>query len=94
MALVEKTGLTLKSGGACEKDGTCNPSVSHINGQSIDTSYLNDTDEQKFINAMHDYGFDTQLRGKEKKEFTHTDDGGKFHNNHLHSGKLNPNYKN
>jgi len=87
-----KTGLTLKSGGACEKDGTCYPSVSHINGQSIDTSYLNDSDEQKFINAMHSYGFETQLRGTKKKKFTHTKDGGKLHNNHLHSGKLNPNY--
>ncbi len=85
--------MNLKSGGACEEDGTCYPSVSHINGQSIDTSYLNDTDEQKFINAMHNFGFDTQLRGSSKKEYTHTSDGGKLHNNHLHSGKLNPNYK-
>ncbi|MFL0086028.1 hypothetical protein V2754_09320, partial [Tenacibaculum maritimum] len=91
-ALAE-TGLTLKSGGACEEDGTCYPSVSHINGQSIDTSYLNDKDEQKFINAMHKFGFTSQLRGSSKKKYTNTTDGGKLHNNHLHSGVLKPNYK-
>ena len=86
-------GYTIKSGGACEKDGTCYPSVSHVNGQSVDTSYLNNTEEQKFINAMHKFGFKEQLRGKSKKAFTHTSNGGKLHNNHLHSGKLKPNYK-
>ena len=91
-ALAE-TGFSLKSAGACEEDGTCYPSVSHINGQSIDTGYLNDVDEQKFINAMHKFGFTSQLRGKKKKIFTHTSDGGKLHNNHLHSGILSPNYK-
>ena len=68
-ALAE-TGLILKSGGACEEDGTCYPSVSHINGQSIDTSYLNDKDEQKFINALWDFGFRTHYVGS-NMNYTH-----------------------
>ncbi|OEK09820.1 hypothetical protein A8C32_09930 [Flavivirga aquatica] len=91
-ALAE-VGYSIKSGGACEEDGTSYPSISHINGQSVDTSYLDDIMEQKFINAMHKFGFLSQLRGSGKKVFSHTSDGGKLHNNHLHSGGLSPNYK-
>jgi len=84
----------IKSGGSCEKDGTSYPSVSHVNGQSVDTNYLgNNTKDQEFIDAMHKFGFKSILRGKSKKAFNHTNDGGKLHNNHLHSGGFKGKYK-
>jgi hypothetical protein len=72
--------------GSCFSEASCFPSVEHVNGKSIDTIYLDDEREQKLINAFNDYGITKQLRGKKKKEFEHTSDGGKLHNSHLHSG--------
>ncbi|MFD0864179.1 hypothetical protein ACFQ1M_18330 [Sungkyunkwania multivorans] len=93
-ALAEVEYENIKSGGSCEEDGTSYPSVSHINGQSIDTNYLgNNTKDQKFIDAMHNFGFKSILRGSSKKAFNHTGNGGKLHNNHLHSGGFEAKYK-
>ncbi|MGY3793354.1 hypothetical protein [Aquimarina sp. 433] len=87
LAEIEYTNI--KSGGSCEKDGTSFPSVKHINGQSIDTNYLGDNiKDQKVIDALHNFGFTEILRGKNKKAFNHASDGGKLHNNHLHSGEF------
>ncbi len=92
-ALTEVGYADIVSGGMCEEDGTCFPSISHNNGQSVDTSYLDDDiREQNFINAMNKFGFDGQLRGYAKKKFDHTT-AKSHHNSHLHSGVLKPKYK-
>lgn len=76
--------------GSCFREASCFPSVEHVNGKSIDTLYLDDTREQKLINAFHKFGITKQLRGSKKKAFTHTTDGKKLHNSHLHSGIIAP----
>lgn len=82
----------IHSGGMCEKDGTCFPSTTHNNGQSVDTGYLDNVREQKFINAMNKFGFNTQYRGTNKKAFKNTVPKA-YHNDHLHSGNFKPTYK-
>lgn len=67
------------------KEGSAFPSYDHSNGKSIDTLYLNDADEQKFINSLVKFNFNIHLRGSNSKKFTHTTDGGALHNSHLHS---------
>ncbi|MGE8533235.1 MAG: hypothetical protein ACN6OJ_01470 [Chryseobacterium sp.] len=76
--------------GSCFSEASCFPSVEHVNGKSIDTLYLDDIREQKLINAFHKFGITKQLRGSKKKAFTHTTDGKKLHNSHLHSGIIAP----
>lgn len=92
-ALAEVGYKDIVSGGMCEEDGTCFPSTTHNNGQSVDTNYIDDDErEQKFIDALHKFGFDYQLRGHAKKKFKNTT-AKSHHNSHLHSGGLKPNYK-
>jgi hypothetical protein len=38
-ALIDIGALGVSSGGCCFKDGTCFPSVSHVNGNAVDTGY-------------------------------------------------------
>ncbi|MDO6676596.1 hypothetical protein Q4517_13690 [Tenacibaculum sp. 1_MG-2023] len=82
----------VKSTGSSYEDSSCYPSTTHVNGQSIDTCYLSKkTDEQKFINALWDFGFKLHYVGS-SMSYTHgTKD--KYHNDHLHSGSFTPNYK-
>jgi hypothetical protein len=86
-ALAE-TGLKLTTTGSCFTEGSCFPSSEHVNGKSIDTLYLKDVDEQKFINAMHKFNFNKQITGKDKKKFDNAtqETKGTLHNSHLHSG--------
>ncbi|RKN21942.1 hypothetical protein D7035_12340 [Aquimarina sp. AD1] len=77
----------IKSGGSCYEDGSSYPSLSHNNGYAIDTSYIDNTREQKLINALKDYGFLVQYKGTKSKFSSLTGAtalGG--HNDHLHSG--------
>ena len=85
-ALAE-TGLQLTTTGSCFAEGSCFPSAEHVNGKSVDTLYLNDNDEQKFINAMHKFNFNEQITGKDKKKFDNArkEKDGELHNTHLHS---------
>ncbi|WP_334323201.1 hypothetical protein [Gilliamella apicola] len=85
-ALAE-TGLQLTTTGSCFAEGSCFPSSEHVNGKSIDTLYLNDNNEQKFINAMHKFNFNEQITGKDKKQFDNArkEKNGNLHNDHLHS---------
>ncbi len=85
-ALAE-TGLQLTTTGSCFAEGSCFPSSEHVNGKSVDTLYLNDDDEQKFINAMHKFNFNEQITGKDKKKFDNArkEKKGNLHNTHLHS---------
>ena len=75
----------ISTSGSCFEEGTAFPSYDHSNGKSIDTGYLDDVNEQKFINAMVKFNFNKHLRGANKTIFTHTDDGGSLHDSHLHS---------
>ena len=81
--------LTLETTGSCFQYGSCFPSSEHVNGKSIDTLYLNDTDEQTFITAMHKFHFTKQITGKNKKTFQYAIKekvDPPLHNSHLHSG--------
>ncbi|MWN91128.1 hypothetical protein GQ597_10480, partial [Gilliamella sp. Pra-s65] len=86
-ALAE-TGLQLTTTGSCFAEASCFPSAEHVNGKSIDTLYLKDVDEQKFINAMHKFHFNKQITGKHKKKFDNATQevGRTLHDTHLHSG--------
>lgn len=91
-ALAECSFSTIKCTGSSYKDSSCYPSTTHVNGESIDTTYLSKkTDEQKFINALWKFGFKLHYVGL-NMSYTHgTPD--KYHSDHLHSGKFTPNYK-
>lgn len=82
-----RTGLKIQTTGSCFKYGSSFPSVEHINGESVDTLYLKDSDEQKFITAMNNFGFNKQITGKDKKKFDNAiqEKKGSLHNSHLHS---------
>lgn len=87
-ALAECNYLDVFSSGSCFNDGTCYPSVSHVNGESIDFLYFDTHDKpQKFINALYKFHFGLFLIGTNMK-YTHgTPD--KHHDDHLHIGKFN-----
>jgi predicted chitinase len=84
-------GSSLISEGSAMKDGTCFPSVSHTNGESIDTDYLGHTKDQKYINAMVKFGF-TNILHHPNMSFTNPNPGkakigGEAHHKaHLHCG--------
>jgi len=90
-ALADSSFSTIECTGSSYEDSSCYPSTSHVNGQSIDTTYLNKkTDQQKFIDALWKFGFKLHYIGS-SMSYTHgTKD--KYHNDHLHSGSFTPNY--
>ena len=79
--------MQLTTTGSCFAEGSCFPSSEHVNGKSVDTLYLNDNDEQKFINAMHKFNFNKQITRNNKKKFDNAtqDLKSNLHNTHLHS---------
>lgn len=86
-------GQQMSSTGMCFGDATSYPSVSHPNGDSIDTLYAADLNtEQKKVNAFHEYGFTHILRGSSgwygqlQNSNYHSS-----HETHLHSGDFNDN---
>ncbi|PQL93154.1 hypothetical protein [Apibacter adventoris] len=91
-ALAE-SGLSLISEGSAMKDGTCFPSVSHTNGESIDSDYFNLINTQKYVNAMANFGITTfyykpgMKLVKPKKAITFKEDS--HHKAHLHCGVKN-----
>ena len=101
-ALAECSYSDMKSGGSSYKDGSSYPSITHNNGYAIDTSYIENSREQKFINAMNKFGFIKQYKGTKSKFSSLTVAVAiAGHNDHLHSGgapkngikRFNPNYK-
>lgn len=83
-------GLPLVSEGSTMKDGTCFPSVSHTNGESIDSDYFTLANTQKYINAMADFGIknfyykpDMKLKKPVKATIFKED---AHHKAHLHCG--------
>ncbi|SDQ17146.1 hypothetical protein SAMN05421664_0866 [Chryseobacterium soldanellicola] len=85
--------MSLISEGSAMKDGTCFPSVSHTNGESIDTDYLILPNTQKYVNSMAKFGFKTMLYkpGMKLKKpsgvVTFKEDS--HHSAHLHCGSSN-----
>lgn len=81
-----KVGTRITTTGSCFKEGSSFPSTAHNNGKSIDTIYLSNRSlQQTFITAMHKFGCNRQLRGRNTYKYKHTGDGGALHNSHLHS---------
>ncbi|MGE4513483.1 MAG: hypothetical protein AB7E26_06695 [Chryseobacterium sp.] len=83
-------GLSLISQGSAMRDGACFPSVSHTNGESIDTDYLILPHIQKYINSMAKFGYKTMLYkpGLKLKKPTNvtTFKEDSHHSAHLHCG--------
>ncbi|TWP24651.1 hypothetical protein ETU10_01450 [Apibacter muscae] len=90
---ISETGFKITSLGSCFYWGSCFPSAEHVNGKSVDTRYLDDVNEQKFITSMYKYGFRVkQIVGAHKKAFTHAirekmpvNGSSTLHDTHLHS---------
>ena len=83
-------GLSLVSEGSAMKDGTCFPSVSHTNGESIDSDYFNLENTQKYVDAMAKFGFTSfyykpgmELEKPSKAKVFEEDS---HHKAHLHCG--------
>ena len=85
-ALAECGYSDMQTTGSCFKEGSCFPSQNHINGKSIDTMYLDEERQKKFIKAMEKFKFTDQITGTDSE---HSYEGTKHdvnHNDHLHSG--------
>jgi len=89
-------GKAVVCGGSSYKDSTAFPSLQHCNGESIDTNYLsNKADQQKFVTAMHKFGYSKQIVATSRK-YTHaTSESSRstLHNTHMHSGGFKVKYK-
>ncbi|WP_025742297.1 hypothetical protein [Aquimarina pacifica] len=77
--------------GMCFGDATSYPSVTHPNGDSVDTAYLSTLAiEQLKVDAFRDYYFTNILRGNISWYPQLTDTAySNGHNDHLHSGDFN-----
>ena len=97
-ALAECSYDSVVSEGSAMKDGTCFPSVSHVNGQSIDTDYFKDSkgnlkqkEQQAFIDDFAKFGF-TDIIHAPSMTFTKPTNkkvslkGKSDHKAHLHCG--------
>jgi hypothetical protein len=84
----------MSSTGMCFGDATSYPSVSHPNGDSVDSSYTDNlATEQRKVNAFHEYGFAHILRGQTR--FYGQLTNSTYHANHethLHSGDFDDNF--
>ena len=91
-ALAEMGRIDVLCTGMCFADGTSYPSVSHPNGDSVDTAYLSTLkDEQIKVDAFKKFNFKHILRGqgwkmREKKKVTTISWLGKLKNSSYHSG--------
>ncbi|MDR0332281.1 MAG: hypothetical protein LBI15_02345 [Dysgonamonadaceae bacterium] len=87
--------------GMCFGDATGYPSVTHVNGNSVDTVYLipfNSTnmgrrdDQRSLVRAFRDWNFTQIIAGRRYNwlhDLAHSNDAA--HNGHLHSGLFNVN---
>lgn len=86
-ALIQLARTDVRCTGMCFGDATSYPSVSHPNGDSVDTGYLTAATEQSKVNAFRDHYYVNILAGNEGFKanltgVTHRAD----HNDHLHAG--------
>lgn len=92
LAEVGITGIT--STGMCFGNATSYPSVSHPNGDSVDTNYLvnADANQQKIVNAFVGWNFSQVIVGTDyQRRILNAHLYNAEHNNHLHSGNFNSN---
>lgn len=89
-ALIQLNNAGFVSTGFSYRNSTCYPSVSHVNGEAIDTQYKNNiSDNQDVIDALNDFGFNYILKGTNANFATLTIAvADSSHNDHLHSGGL------
>lgn len=89
-------GKEVECGGSSYKDSTAFPSLEHCNGESIDTNYLsNKADQQKFVTAMHKFGYSKQIVATSRKYTNAKSESSRstLHNSHMHSGGFKVKYK-
>lgn len=90
--LIQTARTDVQCTGMCFGDATSYPSVSHPNGDSVDTSYLSSqANEQIKVNAFRDHYYSAILSGLTK--FTGLTGTRPFanHDDHLHSGEFQTN---
>ncbi|WP_343625339.1 hypothetical protein [Flavobacterium lindanitolerans] len=94
VGVLSQYGLAgVNSTGMCFGDATSYPSLAHPNGDSVDTSYLaNRQNEQDLLNAFVDWNFAQVIAGTTQQAWlrnAHRYAGD--HNDHLHSGDFDSN---
>ncbi|WP_118975046.1 hypothetical protein [Taibaiella koreensis] len=98
MVALGECNFAVASTGMCFGDATSYPSLSHPNGDSIDTAYLGDTPTQRtrqqtLLNAFVAAGFSQVIAGTSKQSWlTGAHMYNTHHNNHLHSGNFSNDY--
>jgi hypothetical protein len=106
IAILIETKLNLASGGFSLDNGTCFPSVEHVNGEAVDLEYypntanMNVNINEAIIDRFTKYQFTDIIIGLPKDnpifdQFESTSNGIKIkqrgdHDTHLHCGKLKP----
>lgn len=86
-------GFTVRSAGTAFKDGTGYPSVTHVNGASIDVSYSTKEKDIAIMKAMGIYGYDKEniLSGTNKGYSDYSKiDYSLGHEDHIHFGPKKP----
>ncbi|HTJ49599.1 MAG TPA: hypothetical protein VL443_09115 [Cyclobacteriaceae bacterium] len=86
-----EVGVDQQCGGFSFVDGTCFPSISHVNGNAVDFAYHTDnTTNQNIIDAMDKYGFGQIIIGTAARfnSLTGASLREADHNSHIHGGSL------
>lgn len=94
IGILSQYGLAgVTSTGMCFGDATSYPSLAHPNGDSVDTSYLaNRQNEQDLLNAFVDWHFSQVIAGTQQRAWLHNAHSyAEDHNDHLHSGDFESN---
>lgn len=91
--LAQYGAVGVNSTGMCFGDATSYPSVTHPNGDSVDTSYLaNQANQQNLLNAFVDWNFTQVIAGTNRRAWLHNAHSyAADHNDHLHSGNFDSN---
>lgn len=94
IGILAEVGIAdVQSTGMCFADATSYPSVSHPNGDSIDTAYLdNRVNQQKLLNAFVGWNFTQVIAGRTQQAWLNNAHAyAADHNTHLHSGNFDSN---
>ena len=94
VGILAEVGIAdVRSTGMCFGDATSYPSLSHPNGDSVDTSYLdNRINQQKLVNAFVGWNFTQVIAGITQRAWLNNAHSyAADHNSHLHSGNFDSN---
>jgi hypothetical protein len=94
IGILSQYGLAgVNSTGMCFGDATSYPSLAHPNGDSVDTSYLaNRQNQQDLLNAFVDWNFAQVIAGTSQRAWLlNAHSYAADHNDHLHSGDFDSN---